>query len=100
MVTLVISGLEDGDKLIASLTYLASRLRKAHVVTKLEHRFVPRKRMEIHRVKKRSVQVEDRGFFHVVSSIVDHSMRRGISIATKCNGCAFFVGSATPPGAL
>src|SRR5580700_4417170 len=51
MVTLVISGLEDGDKLIASLTYLASRLRKAHVVTKLEHRFVPRDRMEIHRVQ-------------------------------------------------
>jgi hypothetical protein len=62
MVTLVISGLEDGDKLIASLTYLASRLRKAHVVTKLEHRFVPRDRMEIHRVQKRAIQVEDCGF--------------------------------------
>jgi hypothetical protein len=62
MVTLVISRQEDGDKLIASLAYLASRLRKADIVAKFEHRFVPRDRMKIHRVQKRAIQVEDSGF--------------------------------------
>jgi hypothetical protein len=43
---------------------LASNLIEAHIVAELEQSFLPGDRVEIHRVKKRAVQVEDSGFRH------------------------------------
>jgi hypothetical protein len=65
VVPLFVGGQEDWNELVAALSDLASRLLEGHVVTELRHRFVPGKGVEIHRIQKRAVQVEDRGFRHL-----------------------------------
>ena len=54
--------IEDGNEFVSPLAYLASSLFEAHIVAELEQSFLPCDRVEIHRVQKRAVQVEDCGF--------------------------------------
>src|SRR5882757_1152962 len=52
---------KTGMSLSPPLAYLASSLFEAHIVAELEQSFLPCDRVEIHRVQKRAVQVEDSG---------------------------------------
>lgn len=70
VVSLFVSGQENGNELVSPFPYLASNLFEAHVVSELQHGFLPGESMEIHRVKKCTVQVEDCGFRQVEASRV------------------------------
>jgi hypothetical protein len=61
---LLVGGQEDGNEFVTPLAYLAAGLLEAHIVAELDHGFVPGEGMEIHRVQKRAVQVEDSGSWH------------------------------------
>ena len=59
---------EVRNQLVAAFADLAPRLLEADVVTELHHGFVPGESVEIDRVEKRPVDVEDGGFWHSGSS--------------------------------
>jgi hypothetical protein len=65
VVFLVFGGHEFGNELVATFADLAAGLFEADAVSEFHHRFVPGKRVEIHRVQQCPVQVEDRGFRHL-----------------------------------
>lgn len=62
MVPLIVDGQKDGNELVSAFTDLASNTFETYVVAKLEQSFLPCQRVEIHRVQKRAVQIEDCGF--------------------------------------
>jgi hypothetical protein len=59
---------EDRDQLVAALANLASCPLEAYVVAKLRHGFVPGESMEINRVQKCPVEIEDGGLRHSLPS--------------------------------
>jgi len=63
VVSLFVRGQEDGNELVSALADLASHLFETYIVTKLEHGFLPDQRVEIQRVQKRAVEIEDSGFW-------------------------------------
>ncbi|WP_247444236.1 hypothetical protein [Bradyrhizobium sp. 197] len=62
MISLFAGGQEDRNELVSALSDLAASLFVAHTVAELDHRFMPSERVKIHRIQKRTVQVEDGGF--------------------------------------
>ena len=71
-------------------SYLASSLFEAHIVAELEQNFLPCDRVEIHRVQKRAVQIEDSGFWqltvlHGRSELVSHTSRHK-ACSSPCAG--------------
>jgi site-specific recombinase XerD len=65
---------------LSALAHLASSLFEAYLVAALEHRFLPCDRVEIHRVQKRAVLVEN-----VTPHVLRHTcatwlMQRGVPL--------------------
>jgi hypothetical protein len=61
MVPLGLLRQEDGNQLVAALSYLASRLVEADVVAEPYHGLVPCDRVQINGIRQGAIQVEDRG---------------------------------------
>ena len=57
MVSLLISGQEDGNDLVSAFANLGSSLLKAYLVAEFEQSLLPCERMEIHEVQQRRVMV-------------------------------------------
>ena len=70
VVSLFVGGQEDGDELVSPLAYLGSSLLEADIVAELEQSFLPCERVEIHRVQKCAVNVEDSSFHNSSSFTV------------------------------
>jgi hypothetical protein len=76
---------ESAESACRTLAYLASRLFEADVVTELLHRFVPGERVQIDRIEKRPVDVEDGCFgqFQVLHSGIE---RTGRQVSVQVDG--------------
>ena len=66
VVPLFVLGQKDRNQLVSPFSDLAPSLLEAYIVAKPDHRFVPCDRVQIHRVHKRAVQVEDSGGFRQI----------------------------------
>lgn len=105
MVPLIVDGQKDGNELVSAFTDLASNTFETYVVAKLEQSFLPCQRVEIHRVQKRAVQIEDSGFrqltaLHVRIATAAQNKMDQDAIASLAGFAAYIVACSPTAAAL